>query len=300
MAEEFKAKDLVDPSKIETYLESVVRDVWNFPLITIDGNSITLATVTIGIVLLILGVLFAKYLSRKISKRILVKTSLDTSMRHTLETVFFYVFVLLFSLFAMRMANLPITIFTVLGGAIAIGVGFGSQNIVNNFISGLILMVERPVKVGDFIEFEKTFGHVEHIGMRSAIIKSYGNKHFIIPNSSFLEQTFVNWTLQSDNLVSLKVNVGVAYGSPTEKVRDLLTKATLMDSRVLNSKEPVVLFQDFGDSALIFEVYFWIRLREIMDIIAVKSTIRFNIEQQFRENGIRIPFPQRDVHLIKE
>ncbi len=286
-----------NPDKIEAYFETLAKDIWNFPILTVENNSITLGTITVGIILLVLGVLLAKYLSRKISRKVLIKTALDQSIQHTLESVFFYVFLIFFSLFAMRMANLPITIFTVIGGALAIGIGFGSQNIVNNFISGIILMIERPIKVTDFIEVDGIFGVVEDIGTRSTVIRSFGNKHIIVPNSSFLEKNVLNWTYQSDNAVRLRIEVGVAYGSNTELVQKLLSEAVTKESRVLKHRDPLVLFSNFGDSALIFEVYFWVRLNDTMDRQIVESNIRFSIDQLFREHNVKIPFPQRDVHI---
>lgn len=176
------------------------------------------------------------------------------------------------------------------------GIGFGSQNLVNNFLSGLILMFEQPIKVGDFIEVEGLFGEVEKIGARSTRIRAYGNKHIIVPNSSFLEKNVLNWTL-ADRFARLQVNVGVAYGSPVEKVRELLEKAAREEPKVISSKEPLVLFADFGDNALQFQLLFWIRLDDLNDRRVIESNVRFHIERIFREEGITIAFPQRDVHL---
>jgi len=283
--------------KIEAYFEGMLKDIWNFPILTVENNSITLGTITVGLILLVLGVMLAKYLSRKISRKILIKTGLDKSIRHSLESMFFYIFLIFFSLFAMRMANLPITIFTVIGGALAIGIGFGSQNIVNNFISGIILMIERPIKVSDFIEIDGLFGVVQDIGTRSTVVRSFGNKHIIVPNSSFLEKNVLNWTYQADNEARLHITVGVAYGSDTALVKKLLLEAVKTEKRVLKHRELLVLFKDFGDSSLVFECYFWIRLQETMDRQIVESNIRFKIDQLFRENHVKIPFPQRDVHI---
>jgi small-conductance mechanosensitive channel len=187
-------------------------------------------------------------------------------------------------------------VFTLAGGAIAIGIGFGSQKIVNNFISGLILLAERPIKVGDLIEVGETFGEVESIGARSTKIKSFDNFHIIVPNGAFLEQNVVNWT-HSDNLVRVRLQVGVAYGSPTRRVEELIQQAVRELEEVVTPPEPIVLFDDFGDNALIFEALFWIIMKRPMDRRKALSAVRFRIDELFRENNIVIAFPQRDVHL---
>ena len=197
----------------------------------------------------------------------------------------------------MKMANIPLTVFTVIGGALAIGFGFGSQNVVNNFISGVILMVERPVKVGDFVDVDGVFGSVDEIGMRSTRIKTFGNKHMIVPNSYFLEKNVLNWTL-TDHFVRLPLRVGIAYGSDTEKAKELLLHAAQACKKVLNHKEQKVYFMDFADNSLNFELLVWIHLKDVMDRVEIESELRFKIDHLFREAGIVIAFPQRDVHLM--
>jgi small-conductance mechanosensitive channel len=186
--------------------------------------------------------------------------------------------------------------FTFLGGAIAIGVGFGSQNIVNNFISGLILLAERPIKVGDLIEIDDLYGTVTQIGARSTQIRTGSNLDIIVPNSKFLESNVVNLTLGDDKLRT-QVSVGVVYGSPTREVTHLLKHAATEHGRVLKRPEPFVWFSDFGDNALIFELHFWVEVRTVADRRRIESDIRYRIDQLFRNAGLVIAFPQTDVHL---
>jgi small-conductance mechanosensitive channel len=187
-------------------------------------------------------------------------------------------------------------VFTLAGGALAIGIGFGSQNILNNFISGLILLAERPIKVGDLIEVEGTFGQVERIGARSTSVKTFDNFHIIVPNSSFLESKVVNWT-HTDKLVRISLVVGVAYGSPVRRVEEVLLEVVGEHERTVVPPDPVVLFEDFGDSALVFRALFWIVMNRPMDQRKVLSDLRYRVDDRFREEGITIAFPQRDVHL---
>lgn len=271
-------------------------DLWKIQLLSVDGKTITLGKVITGVVLFIMGYFICRSLSKEIDNRILSRLDIDASLKHTFKTMIFYSMLIILTLFVLRLLNVPITIFTVLGGALAIGVGFGSQNIVNNFISGLILMIERPVRVGDIIETEGLKGTVENIGARSTIIKSMDNTHYVIPNSSFLEKNVLNWTL-SDDVVRTKVSVGVAYGSPTRRVEELLKLAVTGHERILKYPEPLVLFSDFGDNSLNFDIFFWTRVINVMQLKLLESHVRFQIDDLFRQNQIVIAFPQRDIHI---
>jgi small-conductance mechanosensitive channel len=212
------------------------------------------------------------------------------------EKVINYFTVFLIVLFALRVVNIPLTLFTFLGGAVAIGVGFGAQNLINNFISGFIIMAEQPIKIGDLIEIEGNFAMVEEIGARCTRIRTGGNVQILVPNSSFLEKNIINWT-HSDKEVRAQITIGVVYGSPVREAERLLLQVADEHKRVRKVPKPFVLFADFGDSSLIFDLYFWISMDRIMDRRIIESDIRFRIDELFREAGIVIAFPQRDIHL---
>jgi len=272
---------------------------WNFQLIRVENEAITLGSIIVGLLALIVGISFSKYLSRKTVRFFAKRFHLEKNVSSAIQALSFYILAAFTSLSALKFAHIPLTIFTVIGGALAIGVGFGSQNLVNNFISGIILMVERPVKVGDFIEVDGVFGEVERIGMRCANIHTYGNRHIIVPNSSFLEKNVLNWT-RLNSLIRISVAVGVAYGSPTKKVQELLAKAAESEPSALKNPKPLVFFTNFGDSALEFRVDFWIDLKSLDDRQRAESEMRFRIDELFRANGVVIAFPQRDIHFYSE
>jgi small-conductance mechanosensitive channel len=190
----------------------------------------------------------------------------------------------------------PLTAFTLLGGAFAIGIGFGSQNVVNNFISGIILLIEQPIRSADLIEVDGTHGIVERIGLRSTRIRTSTNVDIIVPNSSFLEKNVINWTL-TDDRIRTHVTVGVTYGTSTHEVTRLIRKVVDEHERILKVPAPVTLFTEFGDNALVFEVHFWMRMRNLMERRVVESDVRHRINDLFTEAGIIIAFPQRDIHL---
>ncbi len=273
-----------------------LREIWNATLLAVGGQPVTLGVLLTALIIFALGVWASKRLSAWIARLLTRHAAAESSAVRTFETLSFYFLVVLFGLFALRTANVPLTAFTVAGGAIAIGLGFGSQNVLNNFISGLLLMAERPIKVGDIVDVDGTYGRVERIGARSTRIRTFDNIHIVVPNSSFLEKNVINWTL-SDNLIRTSVDVGVAYGSPTREVDRLVRRVLQEHGRILDKPPSQVLFIDFGENALHFRAYFWLRMREMMDRRQVESDVRFRIDHLFRDAKIEIAFPQRDVHL---
>lgn len=271
-------------------------DLWNYELLKIGGQTISVQTVFVGVVLVVLGYFAARLISQSVRSLVARRVSMSGSGAAALETVIFYLLLVMFSLSALTIAGVPLTAFTLLGGAAAIGVGFGSQTIVSNFIAGLILLIERPIKVGNLIQVGDLFGTIQHVGTRSTRVLTGANVEIIVPNSAFLEQNVINWTLSSPK-VRVNVAVGVAYGSDTEKVRELLLKAVDVNPKALSSPAPILLFTDFGDNSLGFEIHFWIEMKQMMDRKRVESEMRFTIDNLFREAGVTIAFPQRDVHL---
>jgi len=157
-------------------------------------------------------------------------------------------------------------------------------------------MLERPVRAGDLVEVDTNHGTIERIGGRSTQIRSTDGRYIVVPNSFFLENNVVNWTL-SDDLIRTSVSVGVIYGSPTRLVEQLIKRVVDEDDQVLRNPEPIILFSEFGDNSLNFEVHFWVRARAPMQMRKVQSRMRFRIDDLFREHGLVIAFPQRDVHL---
>lgn len=198
--------------------------------------------------------------------------------------------------FAFVTVHIPLTVFAFLGGALAIGVGFGAQNILNNFISGLILLVEQPIKLGDIVEVEGIRGRITTIGSRCCQMRRFDGIDMLIPNSSFLEKHVTNWTL-SDHHLRFSITVGVAYGSSTQHVLDLLKQAVEDHPRTLGDPTPEVLLTDFGDNAILFRVDYWIDISVEPNWRRVASEIRQHVEKLFTEYGITIAFPQQDVHL---
>ena len=259
------------------------------------GKVITLGQLTGILLLLIFGYLGSRLVGYLLGKR-LAGTKLRPDVIYVLKRIAFFVILVLVVITALDLLGIPLTAFAFATGALAIGVGFGAQNIINNFISGWILMVERPIRIGDFIEIDDAQGVVENIGNRSTRIRRTDGVHLLVPNSMLLERTVVNWTLV-DLEIRTTVRVGVAYGSPVRLVADLVLQAVKEQDEIKQKPAPSVIFDDFGDNALAFDAYFWCDVGGERVLREIRSSIRFRISELFEQNGIVIAFPQRDVHL---
>jgi small-conductance mechanosensitive channel len=270
--------------------------LWSFEITRSDDQAVTLGKVVIAVLTFAIGMMIARAVTHRLGSRVLHRVGVDEGASHAYQSLAYYALLAIAFLLALRAVSIPLTAFAVVGGALAIGVGFGSQNIVNNFISGVILLAERPIKKGDLVQVEQTYGNVERIGLRSTRVRTGDNIHVIVPNSSFLETNVTNWT-HNDPQVRLRISVGVAYGSPTREVERLIRQAIEEHESVLESPSPVVLFMDFGSDSLEFDALFWVRVRAMMDRMKVESDLRYRIDDLFREAGIVIAFPQRDVHF---
>jgi len=272
-----------------------LQEVASYQLFTINDQVYTVSRLGLIVALLLLAFLLFKISNKFLATR-LEQSELPPDMILLLQRVYVIIALIVLAMLVLDLLQVPLSAFAFVSGAIAIGVGFGAQNIINNFISGWILMWERPIRIGDFLEIGDAKGTVETINTRSTRIRRVDGVHMLVPNSQLLENMVVNWTLIDKKTRSI-VRVGVAYGSPVRKVEELIMRATDDHPDTLDEPKPVVIFEDFGDNALIFDCYFWIDASGEKDLRKVRSEVRFAICELFEEAGIVIAFPQRDVHL---
>jgi len=272
------------------------ESIWNYPLIRLSsGIEVTLGQVLLTLLVIALGFALIKFVQRVLGRQ-MGKADVDPNVAQTIQRLVFWALLVLLFITALGMLRIPITALAFISGAVAIGIGFGAQNVINNLISGWILMAERPVRIGDFIELDDNRGTVESIGNRSTRIRRIDGVHLLVPNSQMLERTVINWTLV-DRKFRTTVRVGVVYGSPVRLVEKLLYQAVEEHRETLDEPRPVVVFEDFGDNALIFDVYFWCEAMAERELRMIRSDIRFRIDELCGEHNIVIAFPQRDVHL---
>ena len=268
---------------------------WRLEVVRIGNQPVHVSQCVLALVIVLVGLWLARRASRLIVRRVARLPGIKPNAVGVIEKLVFYALVLIVVAVALQIVNIPISAFAVLGGAFAIGLGFGAQNLFNNFISGLILIVEQPIRIGDLIEVEGQRGHVQDVGARCTRIRRADGVDLLVPNSRLLENTVVNWTL-SDRRLRASVGVGVAYGSPVARTKEILTSSVRAHPDVL--PEPViVLLEDFAADALLFRVYFWTEVESEMEERTIESDIRCTIEQRCGEAGITIAFPQRAVHL---
>ncbi|MFO7576739.1 MAG: mechanosensitive ion channel [Pelovirga sp.] len=270
-------------------------DVLQWPIVETTDTRITLWSLISFIVLV--GMLFwvSRRLQRWLAEGPLLRVRLDDSVRYAVGSLVRYLVLLVGLLVILQTVGIDLTTFNVLAGAIGIGVGFGLQNVVSNFIAGLIIMFERPVKIGDRIVVGGVEGNVVEIGARSTRVLDNDNIAVIVPNSKFITDNVINWKY-NNNQVRFRIPVAVAYGSDVHRVAQVLLEVAAADTDVLKAPPPAVRFMEFGDNGLHFELRVW-SVSQVDHRGILTSNLNFAIYDSFTREGIEFPFPQRDLHL---
>jgi len=255
--------------------------------------------ITLGLLILAAGIFYGSFIlssaiDRLFSQKIFDQKLVDKGVRQSLTRLVHYALVFAGFMIAMSVLGFDFTKLTIIFGALSVGIGFGLQNIVNNFVCGLIMLFERPIRVGDVIEFGGIYAEVKIIGLRATWVRTFDNEEIVVPNSDLITNQVTNCTL-TDRQIRRKISVGVAYGSDVPLVIATLMDIAKTSPDVLNQPEPLVLFKEFGDSSLNFQLLVWIGRFE--DNLRIQSNLCQEIDRRFREAGIEIAFPQRDLHI---
>jgi small-conductance mechanosensitive channel len=286
----------------------LVGSIWTYELfvvedtISVNGQlvtsqrPVTISKVVRALMILIFGFWITLLLRHRLGGLVAKIFKVEPSTALLVEKFLQIVAILTLVVIALVTVKIPLTAFAFMGGALAIGVGFGAQALISNFISGIILLFERPIKPGDMVEVEGVKGRVVSIGLRCSQVRRFDGIDILVPNSDFLQKNVINWTL-SDQLIRLQVKIGVAYGSPTREVARIIADALEEHGKILKSPEPIILFEDFGDSALIFSTYFWVEINRSFDYRIIASDLRHMLDKRLDAAKITIAFPQLDVHL---
>ncbi len=278
--------------------QETLKQVWDFvyevPLFHLQEHKVTLSHIVIAIVVMILAVILSKVVRIILQKRMFPRFKLDPGLSFALLRVIHYCILIGGVYVALTSMNVPLAGLTALVAFLGVGIGFGFQNLVNNFVSGIMLLFERPVKIGDRITVDDIWGDVVQINLRTTVVNSVDNISIIIPNSKLLENNLINWSY-GDPKIRIKLPVGVAYGSDIDLVTDCLQQAAKACEEILEKPEPQVLFTAFGDSSLNFELYTWIR--DSRHKPQVLDQLHRQIDRVFRDHDVEIPFPQRDLHV---
>ena len=257
-------------------------------------------TVTVGSILLLL-LLFASVIvlervaQKQLIRRFLSRTKLQPSLQFGLSRIIGYTLIAVGFYVAFQVVGVDLSSLAIIAASLGVGVGFGLQNIINNLVSGIIILAERPISIGDRIEVAGVAGRVTKIQIRSTTVVTNDNITMIVPNADFISNTVTNWS-HGDPKVRIRVPVGVAYGSDLKLLQGLLLEAAAEHPKALGDPSPVVLFTEFGDNSLNFELGVWTQEMTATPI-HFTSEMNFIIEQKLRDNDIEIPFPQRDLHI---
>ena len=256
--------------------------------------TISIAQIISAIVLFVVILLGTRFIQRGLDKRVFAHAKMDEGVRNSFRTLIGYCGLVIAAIAAVAILGLKLANVAIIAGALSVGIGFGLQSIVNNFVSGLILLFERPIKVGDWIVVASGEGFVKRISVRSTEIETFDKASIIVPNSELISSAVTNWT-HKDKYSRVLIAVGVAYKEDPDRVIEILYQVMRDNRRVVSKPEPFVYFQGFGDSSLDFEMRVFIRSPD--DRIIVQNELRIATFKAFREADIEIPFPQRDLHI---
>ena len=282
--------------KVSSFSKETIMGFLNTELWQGEGYSVTVWKLTVAILVFLSSFFLSSWGSNWIKRRMLRRVKASVTAANAVQRITFYILWVAFALIALNIVQIPLTAFAFMGGAIAVGLGFGMQNIFNNLISGFIVIFSRPFKVHDIVEVSGVQGTVEDIGSRSTTIKTWDGLDVVLPNRYFLENSVTNWT-KSDIKKREILKVGVSYDADSREVEKILLDIVNGHSSVLKNPAPSVIFKNFGDNALEFEIYYWIELKKSSGM-KVSSDMRHHIMAVFKREGINIPYPQMDIHII--
>jgi small-conductance mechanosensitive channel len=270
-----------------------LREFWFFELLHLEGMNVRVYHI-FGLLIILLSTRLVIKFAGKIIKLQIEQKNLDEGRTLAIYQILRYVIIVSAILIGLEMIGIKLTL--LLGGAAAllVGVGLGLQSTFNDIFSGIILLFERSISVGDILEVDGTVGRVSEINIRTSEVTTYDNISILMPNSKLVNGSIINWS-HNRQLTRFTVAVGVSYGSDVQLVKRLLHEVAVEHPDVDNTRLPDIFFEDFGDSALQFNLKFW--CTNLLQIGRIKSDLRFAIDAKFRENHVTIPFPQRDLHI---
>lgn len=272
-----------------------IKEVFSVHIFTLGNQNVELWTLLYFLLLIFLLVYVTKFLTNWIVTKVFAKSKIDIGVRMSIGKITRYTIIFFGLVIILQTVGIDLSSLTILAGALGLGIGFGLQNITNNFVSGIIILLERPIKVGDRIEVGKIAGDVVDISMRATTIVTNDNIAMIVPNSEFISSNVINWSY-TDRKVRFNFPVGVSYKENPERIREILIDLALQNDGVMKEPKPDVLFTEFGDSSLNFNLRVW--TSKYIDRPGVlKSQLYYQIHKRFKEEGIEIPFPQRDLHI---
>ncbi len=275
-------------------LWNTVWDAFNAPMFSLGEEPITPLSIVVLLVILAVTWIVAGRVRWLLERRIGQVAGMQEGTLHVIGALGRYLIIFVGFFVGLQSVGLQLDSVLILFGALGVGIGFGLQNIANNFVSGVILLFERPVEVGDVIEVGGELGTVERISIRATTLRKFDQTQAIVPNGDLISGVVTNWT-HDDRRVRVDFMVGVAYGSDTALVERILKELVDGHEKVLDDPAPRVLFMEFGDSSLNFRILAYVP--DLMDRLTTQSDLHYAIDEAFRTHDVEIPFPQRDLHV---
>jgi small-conductance mechanosensitive channel len=275
-------------------LFSYIQDILNFQLFKVSEAPVTVASILIFLLLITLFIFAGIWIRRTLNRRILKRFKIDDGTSYTLSRVTQYLIISVGVLISFNFVGIDLSSLTVIFGLLSVGIGFGLQNVTSNFISGLIILFERPISVGDRVMVSNIEGDITEINIRSTMVRTVNNISIIVPNSEFVSKDVINYS-HGDPTYRLDINVGVAYGSDLDNVLQALKEVADQNGRVMQKPEPEVHLIEFGDSSWNMQLRAWIP--DVKHYPRIRNELNQAIVRTFRKYNIEIPFPQRDLHV---
>ena len=275
-------------------LVNAVQNVLNFTLFELNQTPVTISSIVMFILMMAVFFFFSRLLNRVVVKNLLTRLGVEESTRFVMIRVNHYLIMIIGAIVSFQFIGIDLSGLAVIFGLLSVGIGFGLQNITSNFIAGIILLIERPIKISDRVTVGETEGDVMDINIRSTTIRTLNNISIIVPNSEFVSNNVTNWS-HGDQKIRMEVAVGVSYNSDIDVVLRCLKEVADNHSEVLKVPPSDILFREFGDSSWNLGLRVWIPDPKRHHII--RSELNIAIVRKFRENKVEIPFPQRDLHL---
>ncbi|MEL7833202.1 mechanosensitive ion channel family protein [Fodinibius sp. Rm-B-1B1-1] len=273
---------------------SYIRDILNFELFKMSESSVTVVSILVFLLLLTIFIGIGIFARRALQRRILKRLKVDSGTSYTLARITQYAIITIGVLVSFNFVGINLSSLTVIFGLLSVGIGFGLQNVTSNFISGLIILFERPISVGDRVMVNQIEGDITEINIRSTMVQTVNNISIVVPNSEFVSKDVINYS-HGDPTYRLDISVGVSYGSDLDNVLKALREVADNNSNVMQNPEPEVFLNEFGDSSWNMQLRVWIP--DVKQYPKVRNELNQAIVRTFRKYGVEIPFPQRDLHV---
>ena len=273
-----------------------LNQIWNFTLFVIDKQPVTVSSSLIALSVALIFGRIGKFIRLSIKKYLLKHTQISPEGIFIIDKLLLIFNLLITTIIVLQILHIPITELTVVGGSFAIAIGFAAKDIVSNTMSGFVMLLEQVIKVGDVIQIDNKIGKVKSIGIRSTIIHTAENIDIIMPNSNILQSQVTNWTMENNQILTY-IEVGVSYDTDIDHATDIMLQSVHKLDFIFRDPIPFVLFSNFGDSALIFQVYFMIQVSNKLQRLQQESKVRYELFKDLNKAGIVIAFPQQDTHL---